>query len=152
MSLNYDKLVGFLKKNPEASQKAAAESQNLSIGEVSMLRFCQAKVEAGVVSKAPGTNASIKKLRDSEGDRWEMIAARTGKSVADVKAAYEEAGGNAASSYIGRGRNPNGAQTAKPKASGKKPAAKAATGRKAAGTGKKPVIVRNRRGRAGNPS
>lgn len=84
MSLNYDKLVGFLKKNPDASQKAAADSQGLTIGQVSMLKFCEAKVEAGIVSKIPGTAASIKKARQ-DGDRWELIAARTGKSVAAVR-------------------------------------------------------------------
>lgn len=151
MSLNYDKLVKFVKANPEASQKAAADSQGLTIGEVSMLKFCQAKVEAGVVAKSGGTPKQIKTLRDN-GARWELIAAQTGKSVGDVKSAYEEAGGDASTSYTGRGRNPNGATATK--APAKKSAAKAKTGaaaKKAAPKGR-PAIVRNRRGRAANPS
>lgn len=104
-SLDYDKLVKLVKQDNEITQGAAAQKLGLSIGQVSMLAFCQAKVEAGAATKAPGTPASIKKLRDNEGNRWELIAARTGLSVAAVKAKYEEAGGDAKASYTGRGRD-----------------------------------------------
>src|SRR4051812_12728027 len=97
--LNYDKLVKLVKGNNDITQAGAAEALGLSIGQVSMLKFCQAQGEAKVYDKAPSTNASIKKLRDSEGNRWELIAARTGLSVAAVKTKYEEGGGNAAKSY-----------------------------------------------------
>lgn len=103
--LNYDKLVKLVKGDKDITQSQAAQKLGLSIGQVSMLKFCQAQVEAGAYDKAPSTAASVKKLRDSEGNRWELIAARTGLSVAAVKGKYEEAGGNAANSYTGRGRN-----------------------------------------------
>lgn len=155
MALNYDKLVKFVKGNPEASQREAAESQGLAIGQVSMLRFCEAKVDAGVVDKAPATGPSVKKLRTA-GDRWEMIAARTGLSVAETKTLFAESGGVDAGT--GRGR-PVGQGTGKKPAAakGKAAAAPAKRGRPA-GKGKaaaKPAgrIQRNRTRRgAGNPS
>src|SRR3954463_16322066 len=101
--LDYDKLVKLVKSDNDITQGKAAERLGLSIGQIPMLKFCQAKVEAGAGSKAPGTEASIKKLR-ANGDRYEMIAAKTGKSVAAVK---EVLGPNAG--YVGRGRNFNGA-------------------------------------------
>lgn len=161
--LNYDKLVKLVKGDKDITQGQAAQKLGLSIGQVSMLKFCQAQVEAGKFQKAPATAASVKKLRDNEGNRWELIAARTGLSPAAVKAKYEEAGGDA-KAYVGRGRDhskttgkpssrkPAGRSSSKP--SGRKPA-----GRKPAGTaanrrgGKAPVIRRTtRRSTAGNPS
>jgi hypothetical protein len=151
--LSHDKLVKFLKGNRDASQKAAAEAQGLTVGQLSMLAFCLAKVEAGIYSKAPATGASVKKLRDVEENRWELIAARTGLSVSSVKEMYEDAGGK---NLVGRvGGNGNGKAKAKPKATAKaKPSTKAApkkpTGRQAAG---RKTIVRNRNRRgASNPS
>jgi hypothetical protein len=73
-----------------------------------MLQFCRAQVEAKLYTKAPSTPTSVMKLRDNENNRWELIAARTGLGVAAVKTAYEEAGGDATTSYTGRGRNYNG--------------------------------------------
>jgi hypothetical protein len=157
MAFDFGKLVKYLKANPEASQREAAEDQGLTIGQVSMTNFCKAKVDAGVVNKAPGTAASIKKLRDNEGDRWELIAARTSKSVSQVQALYEEAGGDLSNSYTGKGRNFQATPAGK-KPAGKKGAAATkptgTRGRPKGSTNKaKATIVRNksRRG-AGNPS
>lgn len=126
-SLDYDKLVKLVKQNNEITQGEAAQKLGIPIGQVSMLAFCQAKVEAGAVQKAPATQASVKKLR-GEGDRWELIAARTGLSVAAVKAHAENAG--VLNTYTGRGRNFNGASGGSSRASGKasakgRPSAKA---------------------------
>lgn len=154
MALNYDKLVKYVKSNPEASQREAAENQGLTIGQVSMLQFCLAKVEAGVVDEAPGTSASVKKLRNS-GDRWEMIAAKTGKSVSEVKQLFADSG--ATDEGTGRGR-PIGQGTGKKPAASKakgKTAPPAKRGRPAGKAAAKPKagIQRNRTRRgAGNPS
>lgn len=165
--LNYDKLVKLVKSDKEITQKAAADALGLTIGQISMMKFCQAQVEAGAYTTAPATEASIKRLRDGEGNRWELIAARTGLSVAAVKDKYP---GDPKASYTGKGRNFNGAASgSKPssrkpssrkpaaKPSGRKPAAKPSgrkpSGRAAAATGRKPVIRRTtRRSSASNPS
>jgi hypothetical protein len=168
---DHDKVVKMLKANGELKQSEVATKLGVTVGQVPMLKFCQAQVEAGVYNKAPGTPASIKKLRDVEGNRWELIAARTGKGVAAVKTAYEEAGGDASNSYTGRGRNFSGAttttrsttrsggKTGSGRPSATKTAGKTATkagGRPSArGAGKGGNVQRNvagRRGSAGNPS
>lgn len=166
-SINYQKLVGLVKKG--ANQSKAAADLGITVGQLSMLVFSQAQVDAGLFTKAPATGPSVKKLRDSEGNRWELIAARTGISVAQVKAKYEEAGGNASASFTGRGRKPNGGaskpaakagakgrQAAKPAA---KPAAKKPAGKPVgrAAAAKKPVqkartLAERRAARAANPS
>lgn len=162
---DHDKVVKMLKGNSELKQSEVAQKLGVSIGQVPMLAFCKAQVEAGVHSKSPKTPANIKKLRDNEGNRWELIAARTGLGVAAVKAAYEEAGGDPSNSYTGRGRNFSGSTArttgggrasskskTKTKTASKKSTSKA--GSKSASK-RKTAIVRNRGGRrstAGNPS
>jgi len=84
------------------------------------------------------------------GLRWERLAARSGKSVSEVKAIFEETTGiKAIESYSGRGRHfGNGAAPAK------KTAEKATTTKKAPVTKKAPK-ARTRAERAvktGNPS
>jgi hypothetical protein len=126
-----------------------ADALGLTIGQLPMLTYCRALVRTGQEKKAPATASSIKKLRDSEGNRWELIAARTGKSVAQVKEMYP---GDPANSYTGRGRNFSGSSAkAKPKA---KAGAKA-SGSKAAAKPKRGTRARTRAQRAaksGNPS
>lgn len=169
---DHDKVVKMLKANGELKQSQVAQKLGVTIGQVPMLSFCKAQVEAGVYSTAPKTGSSIKKLRDSEGNRWELIAARTGLGVAAVKAAYEEAGGDTASSYTGRGRNFSGSTSgsgskssssgkasskkASSKASSKKSSSKKTTsGRPSASSKKKTASAGRpsaRRSVAGNPS
>lgn len=142
MAFNYDRLVKWVKSNPEGSQKAAADAQGIGIGELSMMNFCRAKVDAGVVTKAPGTAPSVKKLRDN-GDRWELIAARVGKGVSEVKNLYEEAGGDP-TGYVGKGRNFGATPSGKQQAKGK-------PGRPKGGKNQPTAVVRNRRRGAANP-
>lgn len=150
----YDKLVTLLKKNGELTQQAAADKLGVSLGQVNMLAFCKAKVAAGVVSKAPATVQSVKKLRNQDGDRWEMIAARTGLSVAKVKDLFggEDA---AAKSSVGRGR-PAGSKTSgsktKTKAAGSRSGGKTTAAKRG---GSKTGVARNKTRaarRGGNPS
>jgi hypothetical protein len=83
------------------------------------------------------TAANIEKARN-RGLRWERIAAYTGSTVTNVKAVYEDGGGDISTSYVGKGKRPDGlpaengastkASTAKrgpgrPKGSKNKPAA-----------------------------
>ena len=124
--LNYDKLVKDLKKNPDLTQSEAAELQGLTIGQVNMMRFCRAQVDAGIWDEIPETAKAVKAAR-AEGNRWELIAARAGISRAKAVDLY---GGEDAAkeSYVGRGRNFANGEDEKPKgrASGRKPAAASA--------------------------
>jgi hypothetical protein len=156
---DYGRLVKALRTNGELTQGSAAEKLGITPGQLNMLQFCKAKVEAGVVKKAPATAKSVRNLRDRDSDRWEMIAARTGVSVATAKELYREAGGDPAKSYTGRGRNfSNG--PSKPKAKAKTSTASKAKARttkgksKATASKKGGAIVRRRTraGSGGNPS
>jgi hypothetical protein len=150
---DYGKLVKLLKSDDELTQGAAAEKLGISTGQLNMLAFCKAKVEAGVVKKAPATARSVRSLRDKDENRWEMIAARTGVSVAAAKELYREAGGDPANSYTGRGRNfGNGKAKPKPKAKATKTTTAKKTAAKKTGSGKGIVRRRTRAGSGGNPS
>lgn len=171
MADNYDKIAKLVKANKEIKQSEVAQKLGVTIGQVGMLDYCKAQVEAGLYGSAPATATSVKKLRDSENNRWELIAARTGLSVSAVKTKYEEAGGDAAASYTGRGRNrtgssakasstrKSGASKSKAGASGSKAKSgskkTAAAGRKRGSVKSGAAVRRNRTGRrsvAGNPS
>jgi|SRR5215472_233205 len=89
-----------------------------------------AEPEADPSLKFKPTGANVKKARDSQGLRWERIAARAEISINAAKQLYEEAGGDLDESYIGRGKRPPNApaepkkaSTAKKSSAGKKPAA-----------------------------
>ena len=87
--------------------------------------------------KFSGTAKQIVAARE-EGLRWERIAARTGKSVSEVQALFEEASGQKYNkSYAGRGRRFDGSAPAAKKAAsngaGKKATTKAAKGGKGKG-------------------
>jgi hypothetical protein len=147
----YDRLVKLLKQNDEISQAKAAEKLGVSLGQVNMLAFCKAKVEAGIVKKAPATAKSVKDLRRA-GDRWEMIAARTGLSVAKVRDLF---GGEevARTSSVGRGRPPSGVKrnTTRPSAGSKTKTAGSKKKAAAARTTVRRATTRAAR-RGGNPS
>jgi DNA-binding transcriptional regulator YdaS (Cro superfamily) len=55
LSYDWDKLVKIVKQDDEITQRAAAEKLGVSPSSLSILNFCQAKVEAGVESTAPAT-------------------------------------------------------------------------------------------------
>jgi hypothetical protein len=152
--VNFDKLVKLLKSDDEITQREAAERLGVTQGQLNILLFCRAKVEAGIAKPAPSTAKSVKDLRTKEGERWEMIAARTGLSVAKVKDMAEEGGYK--DSYTGRGRDYNGDSKPAKKTTGRKPAAagKTASGRKPAAAKKGSTAIQRRRTRAGsnNPS
>jgi hypothetical protein len=168
---DYDKLVKVLKREGEISQKAAADELDINVGQLSMLNFCRAKVDAKLYSTAPATAKSVKNLRDNEENRWELIAARVGLSLKDTKELY---GGEAKArgSYIGRGRNhsdENGSSKtrsagrtsgSKSKTAGAKSKTAAAPSGRSAGRGRKSKTASagrstgrsSRRSTAANPS
>lgn len=153
--VNFDKLVKLVKADDEITQREAAERLGVTQGQLNMLLFCRAKVEAGIAKSAPATAKSVKDLRTKEGERWEMIAARTGLSVAKVKDMADEGGYK--DEYVGRGRNYNGgSKPATKKAAGSKStaASKKVPGRKPAASKKGSTAIQRRRTRAGssNPS
>ena len=49
------------------------------------------------------TPKAVRAARDRKNLRWERIAVRSGKTVAEVRALYRKAGGDLASSYTGKG-------------------------------------------------
>lgn len=170
-SYNFDRLVKIVKSDGEIVHRLAAEKLGISQGQLSMLDFCKAKVEAGYEKKVPKADAkTIVKLRN-DGHRWEMIAAKTDKGVSEVKSMYEEGSGkSSASSYTGRGRNFSGSTSgtsskassktkAKSKSAGKTSAkasskSKSKSKTKATGAARGTGVVRNRRrsSAASNPS
>jgi hypothetical protein len=148
-TINFDKLVKLVKGG--ATQSKAADALGVTVGQLGMMKFCQAQVAAGVYSKAPATGPSVKKLRDNEGNRWELIAARIGSTVGNVKNLYEDAGGDLSKTYVGRGQKPtNGKASSGTKASsGRKTSGKAQAGKK----GSVPrARTRAERAARGNPS
>jgi len=96
-----DKLVKLAKTGIGHSEAAA--ELGVAVSQISSLAWSNALVSAGRFSPIPATAAAVKKARDVEENRWELIAARTGESVGRVKELY---GGDeaAASSTVARGR------------------------------------------------
>lgn len=153
-SFSHAKLVALLKKK-DIGHSAAAREMGLTTGQISSLQFSQALVESGRVSKAPSTDASVKKLR-ADGDRFELIAARTGKSVNEVKEILGEGTISRGSSKPAVGRKTAAAK------SKTKTVAKAGTKRKSASAKAKAssarparrarTLAERRAARSGNPS
>ena len=81
----------------------AAKNLGVSLGQLSMLAWCIAMVEVGRYSTVPATTASVKKLKDVERNRWELIAARTGESLTRVRELYGTPDEVAAAAVRGRG-------------------------------------------------
>jgi hypothetical protein len=162
---DYAKLVKVVKGDKTITQGKAATALGLSIGQISMVNFCKAQVEVGVYDKAPATPTSVKKLRVTEGNRWELISARTGLTISAVKKIAED--GGFLDSYTGKGRNFNGApaakrstaksSTASPKrTTAKRTTAKRSTAKRSGVGGRNTTVKRNvtggRRSTAANPS
>jgi hypothetical protein len=144
-------LISGIKKGK--NQAEIARDLGVTPGQLSMAQFCKAQVEAGVVSTAPATEASVKKLRTG-GARFELIAAQTGLSVAKIK---EMLGKN--DPGVSRGRKPGEGKAAAAPAKGRgrtgvQPVARGKAG-KATPAAARPARARTRAERAarsGNPS
>jgi hypothetical protein len=103
--VTHEKLVRLAKTGIGHSE--AAVELGVTVGQISSLAWSKALVEAGQYSEIADSAAAIKKARDVENNRWELIAARADISVAAVKELYggEEA---AADSVISRKKKDNG--------------------------------------------
>jgi len=159
-------IVDFIKKNPDLSIAEYARKLKLPAGSAGPIIW---RLEPVAISslKIPGTGASIAKARDTDGLRWERIAARTGKSIAEVKRLYtEKTGRQPEQSYTGRGRDfskggatksSGGTRTTRGQSGRRQSSAKANTGtsgrRQASGKKSGRAAGRRTRGdKAGSPS
>src|SRR5438477_13154355 len=100
------KIVKRLEGERADVAKVIAEELGVKIPTAMTLYFT-AELEIDPKLNIAGTPKAVKQARDT-GVRWPRIAVRTGKSEAEVKKMYTEAGGNVANSYTGRGRPPAG--------------------------------------------
>jgi hypothetical protein len=128
-------VIDLLKKHPGESMQFYATKLGIQLGAVGAIVW-RLEPQADASLKFNGTPAAIVAARDKEGMRWERIAARTGKTISEVKKLYSEKSGvDASQSYTGRGRNFSGtASSAKPSATaGAKRGATGTSGRRAAG-------------------
>jgi len=133
-SVSHNDLVKLAKRGLNHSEAAA--ELGVSVGSISSMKWSKALVDAGQWGEIPATAAAVKKARDVESNRWELIAARTGEGVARVKELYggEEA---AAASYVGRGRNFSNGDTTTKKTTTKKTTTGKTTTAKTTGRGSK---------------
>ena len=88
--VTHEKLVRLVKSGITSHSEAAVEL-GVTVGQISSLAWSRALVEGGEYSEQPATTAAVKRMRDVEGLRWELIAARTGESVAAVKELHGDA-------------------------------------------------------------
>ena len=88
--VTHEKLVKLVKSGITSHSEAAVEL-GVTVGQISSLAWSRALVEGGEYSEQPATTVAVKRMRDVEGLRWELIAARTGESVAAVKELHGDA-------------------------------------------------------------
>jgi hypothetical protein len=142
------------------SHSKAAEELGVPVSKISSLAWSNALVDGGEFDEIADTAAAVKRARDVEGNRWELIAARAGISVNAVKELYGGEDAAAESVISGRrsSKEDNGEAEAPPKRRGRP--AKEQTG--AATTGKRATAAatprrartraERRAGRSNNPS
>src|SRR5207237_7473112 len=88
----YKKLVAAVKSNPGQSETFYVEKSGIPRAQI-LTALVKAEVEADPSLKIKPTGAAIVNAREKEGLRWPRIAARTGLSVSEVKAKFEEHSG-----------------------------------------------------------
>jgi hypothetical protein len=138
-------------------QSEAARELGVTVGNIGAMPWARAQVDAGIYSEQPATAASVKKLRNVDGNRWELIAARVGESVATVKDLFggEEAAANSVISGV-RSKKDNGDEEETPRRGRGRPAGSKTTTGKRATAAATPRRSRTRAqrqaGRGNNPS
>jgi hypothetical protein len=124
--VDHNKLIKLVKQGAKHSE--AAEALGVTPTQLTMLVWCDAQVEAGVWDEIASTATAVKKAKDVDGNRWELIAARTGESVATVKELY---GGEAAVAKYNAGRaTGNGSAQPSSRRGGSKTKTKTASSKK----------------------
>jgi hypothetical protein len=160
-SVNFAQLVKLAKQGMGHSE--AARELGVTVGQISSLVFSKALVEAGQYDEvAKVTPSVVVRLKDDEGNRWELIAARTGKTVTEIKDLYVEGGGDLnggsrASAGSGRGSGRMSGSKTKTAPAAKSGSKKKTAGRKAKASSARPVgrartLAERRRSRSSNPS
>ena len=145
--VNHDALVKEAKKGIGHSE--AARNLGVTVGQISSMQWSQALVAAKRVTTIAATSAAVRKAKDVENNRWELIAARTGESMARVKELYGDADAVAAASARGKGNGES--KSTGSKKPGRKPAA--AKGKTAtASTRRSRTRAERQAARSGNPS
>jgi hypothetical protein len=140
--LENKKLQTLLRNNPDESEGFYADKLGIERTKIGPMIWFNEPL-ANPKLKFTGNKANIVKAR-KDGIRWERIAARTGKSVAECK---EIGGKEAANVYVGRGRPPgNGSGTGKASSGRRQSAAKGK------GTsGRRQAASKGNTGRGGKP-
>lgn len=111
------KIVEVLKKHPNEAIPFYAGKLNMPVNSATAGEIYKAEPLADPSLKLSG--AALAKELKSGSLRWERIAARSGKSVSELKKQYKElTGSDANTRYTGRGRRTFDG-SAKPAASGK---------------------------------
>jgi hypothetical protein len=154
--VTHEKLVRLVKSGITSHSEAATEL-GVTVGQISSLAWSRALVEGGEYSEQPATSAAVKRMRDVEGLRWELIAARTGASVSEVKELHGDADNSVVSGRRSKA-NGNGGQEetttkrgrGRPAGSGKTTTGKRATA--AATPRRSRTRAQRQAGRSSNPS
>jgi hypothetical protein len=129
-------------------QSQAAHELGVPVAAVKIVPWCNALVEAGVWSTEKATAASVKKMYENDGNRWELIAARTGESVVRVKELYGNHGGQPR----GRGRSTKSGAPGKTATVRKSGTAKSGTAKAGAGPRRARTRAERAQARSTNPS
>lgn len=129
----FNKLVSVVKKSPGEPESFYVEATGIPKSQM-LANLVKAEVEADPSLKIKFTGAQVVNAREKEGLRWPRIAARTGHSIAEVKALFEEhSGKSAAEAYTGRGRNfANGGGTPRKTSGAGRSTGRGTSGRRAA--------------------
>ena len=153
--VTHEKLVRLVKSGIVSHSEAATEL-GVTVGQISSLAWSRALVEAGQYSEIADSAAAIKKARDVENNRWELIAARTGESVAAVKELHGDAENSTVSGRRAAAQNGEEEQeTTTKRGRGRSTAGKTTTGKRATAAAtprRSRTRAQRQAGRSNNPS
>jgi len=140
-------MVAALKKRMLGHSELAKEL-DVPLSAIPSIRYCRALVAAGQYETVPATSAQAKKLYNNERNRWELIAARMGTTVAHVKQLYADGDGG---TPRGPGRPPKeGSKTRG--ASGKRASVKSGSAKAGSGPRRARTRAERQAARGSNPS
>jgi len=152
--VTHEKLVRLVKSGITSHSEAAAEL-GVTVGQISSLAWSKALVEGGEYSEMNPTEANVRRMRDVEGLRWELIAARTGESVASVKELHGDAENSTVTGRrVSKENGDNGEETTTKRGRGRS-TGKTTTGKRATAAAtprRSRTRAQRQAGRGNNPS
>jgi len=151
--VTHEKLVRLVKSGITSHSEAAVEL-GVTVGQISSLAWSRALVEGGEYSEQPATEAAVRRMRDVEGLRWELIAARTGESVAAVKELHGDAENSVVSGRRSKTNGEEEQETTTTRGRGRQ-AGKTTTGKRATAAAtprRSRTRAQRQAGRGNNPS